>query len=210
MAFAVSCALKEDFCDCLSIVCTVAWVLPDEHETSAFPLISPACLTSSGCVQVSRDGFSRRETYQKRFFSLTISYILLFFVVVFKLTFLLSRGSFLLAISKVQFNQLFLMALERNKWARPWAELRTITSTSTRALSRSVNWVFWVSSSLAGCEGIQAGQRAWALIVSADGITDTPLVLNGSCVWRWCVLWMKCCWWKGIGQTLGSGAPFFS
>lgn len=68
--------------------------------------------------------------------SLTYSF---FFVVLFKLTFLLSRGSFLLAISKVQFNQLFLMALERNKWARPWAELRTITSTSTRALSRSVN-----------------------------------------------------------------------
>lgn len=79
MAFAVSCALKEEFCDCLSIVCAVALVLPDEHETSAFPLVSPSHLTSSGYMEVSRDGFRRRETYQKRFFFLTISYVFLFF-----------------------------------------------------------------------------------------------------------------------------------
>lgn len=79
MAFAVSCALKEEFCDCLSIVCAVALVLPDEHETSAFPLVSPSHLTSSGYMEVSRDGFRRRETYQKRFFSHNLLRIPFFF-----------------------------------------------------------------------------------------------------------------------------------
>lgn len=108
-------------------------------------------------MQVSRDGFSRRQSNQQILFS-AVSYVFLFLLHIFAIQRELCSGYFWTsAIKTTVFNG------TSEKQMGTLMDSDTLSSSSMCAVSRSVNWVLWVSSGSAGCEGIRTAQQAWTL-----------------------------------------------